>query len=36
MDYFKIQDIFHARMKQDYESGVIDNPVYKPYFQWKF
>ena len=36
MDYFKIQDIFHARMKQDFECGAIANPVYKPYFEWKF
>lgn len=36
MDYFKIQDIFHQRMKEDYEKGVITNPIYKPYFQWKF
>lgn len=35
MDYFKIQDIFHQRMKEDYERGVIANPVYKPYFDWK-
>ena len=36
MDYWKMQDIFHKRMKQDYEDGVITNPVFKPYFQWKF
>ena len=36
MDYWKIQEIFHKRMKQDYESGLITNPVFKPYFQWKF
>lgn len=36
MDYWKMQDLFHERMKMDYEGGVIDNPIYKPYFQWKF
>ena len=36
MDYWKIQDIFNERMKQDYESGLITNPVFKPYFEWKF
>ena len=36
MDYFKIQDAYLERMKQDYEGGVIANPVYEPYFQWKF
>ena len=36
MEYFKIQDIFHERMKRDYEDGVITNPIYKPYFEWKF
>jgi len=36
MDYWKIQDAFHKRMKKDYESGVITNPVFKPYFLWKF
>ena len=36
MDYWKIQDIYLERMKRDYESGVIANPVYNPYFQWKF
>ena len=36
MEYFKIQDIFHERMKKDYEDGVITNPIYKPYFEWKF
>lgn len=23
-------------MKNDYENGVITNPIYKPYFDWKF
>lgn len=36
MDYFIIQDIYHKRMKEDYERGLITNPIYKPYFQWKF
>jgi hypothetical protein len=36
MEYFKIQDIFHERMKRDYEDGVITNSIYKPYFEWKF
>lgn len=36
MEYFKIQDIFHARMRKDYESGLITNPIYRQYFQWKF
>jgi len=36
MDYWKIQDIFHERMKMDYERGVISNPTFKPYFEWKF
>lgn len=36
MDYWKIQDAFYERMKKDYEGGAIANPVYKPYFQWKF
>lgn len=36
MDYWKIQDVFHERMKKDYEDGVITNPTYKLYFEWKF
>lgn len=36
MDYWKIQDAFYERMKKNYEGGAIANPVYKPYFQWKF
>ena len=36
MDYWKIQDIYLEKMKNDYEGGAIANPVYKPYFQWKF
>lgn len=36
MDYFKIQDAFLERMKKDYEGGVITNPIFKPYFEWKF
>lgn len=35
-DYFDIQDKFYARMKLDYESGLLGNPVLKPYFDWKF
>ena len=36
MDYWKIQDIFNERMKKDYEDGIITNPIFKPYFDWKF
>ena len=36
MDYWKIQDIFHERMKKDYEGGIITNPIFKPFFEWKF
>ena len=36
MDYWKIQDIFHERMKKDYENGIITNPIFKPYYEWKF
>ena len=36
MDYWKKQDIFHERMKKDYEGGAITNPIFKPYFEWKF
>ena len=36
MDYWQKQDIYLERMKRDYEGGAIANPVYKPYFQWKF
>ena len=36
MDYWKIQDIYHERMKVDYERGIITNPTFKPYFNWKF
>ena len=36
MDYFKKQDIFHDKMKKDYERGVITYPTFKPYFDWKF
>ena len=36
MDYWKIQDVFHERMKSDYENGVITNPIFKFYFDWKF
>ena len=35
-DYWKIQDVFHERMKMDYERGLIPNPTFKPYFDWKF
>lgn len=33
---FDIQDCFLNKMKADYEAGLIPNPVYKPYFTWKF
>jgi len=36
MDYWKIQDVFHERMRNDYEHGLISNPIFKPYFDWKF
>ena len=36
MDYWEKQDVFHERMKKDYENGLITNPMYKPYFDWKF
>jgi hypothetical protein len=36
MDYWKIQEKFHQRMKMDYENGAISNPTFKPYFEWKF
>lgn len=36
VEYWKIQDVFHDRMKVDYERGVISNPTFKPYFDWKF
>ena len=36
MDYWKIQDIYHERMKMDYERGIISNTTFKPYFEWKF
>lgn len=36
LDYFDIQDKFYFRMKVDYESGLIDNPILRPYFDWKF
>lgn len=35
-DLFNMQDEFYARMKADYESGLIGNPILKPYFDWKF
>lgn len=35
MDYWKRQDIFHERMKKDYERGLITNPTFKPYYEWK-
>lgn len=35
VEYWKMQDIFHDRMKVDYERGVITNPAFKPYYDWK-
>jgi len=32
MDYWKKQDIYHERMKKDYEDGVITKPSFKPYW----
>ena len=23
-------------MKMDYENGIITNPIFKPYYEWKF
>lgn len=36
MDYFKQQDTFIAKMKEDYEKGVINIKALAPYFRWKF
>lgn len=36
MDYFKQQDTFIAKMKDDYEKGLINIKVLTPYFRWKF
>lgn len=36
MDYWKIQDLYLERMRIDYERGFITNPIFKPYFEWKF
>ena len=36
MDYFKQQDTFIAKMKDDYEKGLINIKALTPYFRWKF
>lgn len=36
MDYFKQQDTFIAKMKEDYEKGMINIKALAPYFRWKF
>lgn len=36
MDYFKQQDTFVAKMKEDYEKGLINIKALAPYFRWKF
>ena len=36
MDYFKQQDTFIAKMKEDYENGMINIKALTPYFRWKF
>lgn len=36
MDYFEQQDIFIAKMKEDYEKGFISIKALAPYFRWKF
>lgn len=36
MDYFKKQDTFVAKMKEDYEKGLINIKALAPYFCWKF
>lgn len=36
MDYFKQQDTFIAKMKDDYEKGLINIKALAPYFRWKF
>lgn len=36
MDYFKQQDTFIAKMKEDYEKGLLNIKPLAPYFRWKF
>lgn len=36
MDYFKQQDTFVAKLKEDYEKGLINIKALAPYFRWKF
>lgn len=36
MDYFKQQDTFLAKMREDYENGLINIKALAPYFRWKF
>lgn len=36
MDYFKQQDIFIAKKKENYEKGLINIKSLTPYFRWKF
>lgn len=35
-DYFKQQNAFIAKMKEDYEKGLINIKPLAPYFRWKF
>ena len=35
MDVFEKQDFFMSQMLNAYKSGVIHNPVYETYFNWK-
>lgn len=36
MDYFKQQNTFIAKMKEDNEKGLINIKALAPYFRWKF
>ena len=36
MDVFKQQDTFLAKMREDYEKGLINIKALSPYFRWKF
>lgn len=36
MDYFKQQDTFIVKMREDYEKGLINIKPLAPYFRWKF
>ncbi len=32
---FKQQDLFLDKMLKDYQGGMIPNPIYRKYFNWK-